>query len=298
MTLPARPRPRPRALVPRTTTQGRLPAGARLRLLVGVRAPLPAWARGFAARRAQAAQLRTVLRLEPRERLLVTSRGSASGPPSLALSDRALYYRDGGNGDRDDGDLGDGDGGGGWTRLGWERVARVGWGPAGRLVFDAAMPDAAVSGTEMPDSSVPDAAVPGTRHARVAIPVPVKGNVPEIALERVGHTRLGERRIVLPGGSQVRVEARRRPVTGELLWLVIRGPGIPELSGDELRRQAAPVLARLSAEFGLYGQPAAGLGVPAPRPPGASVSVPLRQAPADDQRPGLMGRQPSLRTRG
>lgn len=281
MTLPAR--SRPRALVPRTTARDRLPAWARPRLPAGVRDRLPAWAHGFAARRAEAARLRTLLRLEPRERLLVTARRIASGQPCLALSDRALYYRGNGSDDRDGGDAG-------WTRLGWERVVRVGWDPAGRLVFDTAVPYAGAR-----DAIAPDYVVPRTRHVRVSVPVQAKGSVPEIAMERAGHTRLGTRRVTFPGGGQMRVEARRRPVTGELLWLVVPEAGTPDLSDSELRQQAAPVLARLSAEFGLPGQPAAGLAVPAPRPPRASVSVPRTRHPADDQRPLVTRRRPATR---
>jgi hypothetical protein len=38
--------------------------------------------------------------------------------------------------------------------------------------------------------------------------------------ERITHTRLDRWPLTLPGGEHVIVEARRRPVTGDLLWLV------------------------------------------------------------------------------
>lgn len=130
---------------------------------------------------------------------------AALGPDggyALAATDRALYHRAHG---------------GAWTRLGWEMITAVAW----------ASGHAGVTGL----------------WGNAAVPVrgPL-GGLPEIAAERITHTRLGAWRVSISAGRAVRVEARRRPGTGEVLWFV--GPGIS-------RSDAARVIARLGAQAGL-----------------------------------------------
>jgi len=111
--------------------------------------------------------------------------------------------------------------GGAWTRLGWEIVTAVTW----------ASEHASVTGL----------------WGDAAVPLRDRGGLPEIAAERISHARLGSWRVTPPGGRPVRVEARRRPVTGEVLWFV--GPGTS-------RAEAERVIARLSDQAGLPPRPA------------------------------------------
>lgn len=106
--------------------------------------------------------------------------------------------------------------GGGWTRLGWETVTAVTWAP-GR---------ASVAGL----------------WGSAAVPLRDRGGLPEIAAERITHTRVGSWRVTPPAGRPLRVEARRRPATGEVLWFVGAGTS---------RADAERVIARLSAQSGL-----------------------------------------------
>lgn len=111
-------------------------------------------------------------------------------------------------------------GGGAWTRLGWEFVTAVTW----------ASEHASVTGL----------------WGSAAVPVGDRGGLAEIAAERITHARLGSWQVTPPAGRPMRVEARRRPVTGEVLWFV--GPG-------SSRPEAERVIARLSAQAGLPPQP-------------------------------------------
>lgn len=182
------------------------------------------WRRA-AGRRAHAARLRAGLALAPRERLLAAGAGPDGGY-TLAATDRALYHRAHG---------------GAWTRLGWEQIAAVSW-EAGRHLV--------VTGL-------------GGVHTRAAVPLRDRGSMPEIARERITHCRLGAWRVVFPGDRHLRVEARRRPVTGELLWLVADGGPVP--GSAQLRAQAERAIARLSADSGLPRQPPVSLPWPARR---------------------------------
>ena len=85
--------------------------------------------------------------------------------------------------------------------------------------------------------------------------------LPEIALERITHTRPGSWGIALPGGGTVTVAARRPPATDGVLWLVVpRGNG-PCLSDSDQRVLAERAIARLAAELGLPRRPTEDLGV-------------------------------------
>jgi hypothetical protein len=193
---------------------------------------LAAWWPGISGRRGRSAALRAQLGFEPRERLLVACTGPAGGH-ALAFSDRALYHR--------------GDGAG-WSRRGWERVSTVGWEPAGRRLVITSLDGASLDGGSLG----------GTVSTRAAVPLRERGHLPEIALERITHTRLGSWEVTLPGGHAVVVAARRRPVTDELRWFVFTAASdlSLSLSGSERQAQVERAVSRLATELGLARQPA------------------------------------------
>jgi hypothetical protein len=195
------------------TALGRAPLGA----APGLRAWLAARWRHRVSHRALPAALRERLALERRERVLFVGRDPGDGCAVVA-TDRALYHRG-----TDDG----------WSRIGWERMTRVGWdAAAGRLVI---------------------AGRAGLAPARTALPLRECGTLPELAAERIAHTRLGSWRLPPDGDGDsdsdgdsdgdrsFLVEVRRRPVTGELLWVVSRDSG----------GQAERAITRLASEFGV-----------------------------------------------
>lgn len=186
---------------------------------------LATWWRGIVSRRGQTAALRAQLGFEPRERLLGLSAGPAGGY-AVAASDRALYQC--GNGE-------------GWSRRGWEQIEEVGWEPAGgRLIITS---------------------IDGGAHTRAVVPLRERGHLPEIALERITHTRLGSWRIALPGGRSVAVAARRRPVSDEVLWFVLPARDSLGPNGSDQRVLVERAIGRLAAELGLARLPAGDLGV-------------------------------------
>jgi hypothetical protein len=193
---------------------------------------LATWWRGITGRRGRYADLRARLGLEPRERLLATGAAPAGGY-ALAASDRALYYRDVGA----------------WSRLGWEQVTRVDWEPAGRLLVITGLAGTGLAGTGLA----------GTGRTRTAVPLRERGHLPEIAAERIGFTRLGSWRVVLPGGQRLALVARRQPGTDELLWFVFCAGDSLDLRAGDQRAQVQRVIARLAAESGLTRRPAGGL---------------------------------------
>jgi hypothetical protein len=153
------------------------------------------------------------LTFERGERVLSVGQGPDGGC-ALVATDRALYYRAGGDG---------------WSRLGWEEVARVGWdAAAGRLL---------VTGLS------------GGAPSRIAVPLRRRGTVLELAAERVSHSRLGRWDLLVAGTRRVLVEARRRPATGELLWVV--------LSGDCDAGSIQGAIRRLGADLGIAQLPRA-----------------------------------------
>jgi hypothetical protein len=156
------------------------------------------------------------------------------GECALVATDRALYHR--ALPHRADAD--------GWSRLGWEQIARVGWDAAGSQLVIVGL-----SGVAPP---------------RAVVPLHDRGTVPELAQERVTHTKLGRWSLLVAGTHRVLVEARRRPVTGELLWVVIsdangHGPG----SGDlDITAHIERAIARLDADLGVMHQSRTGLTWP------------------------------------
>lgn len=182
--------------------------------------------------RALPAAVRAELALEGGERVQAADMGP-DGEWTLVATDRALYHRPCRGTQAD-----------GWSRLGWEEVAEVGWDAvAGQLIVIR------VAG---PAGAAP-AAGPHAPPARVVVPLRRRGSVPELAVERVTHTRLGRWQLVVGGTRRAVIEARRRPATGELVWSVtLDGNG----SGDlEVRARADRAIARLSAEFGAPPEP-------------------------------------------
>jgi hypothetical protein len=173
------------------------------------------------------ADVRTELGLERGERVLSADR-ERNGESALVATDRALYHRDRCGGQD-----------GGWSRLGWEQVARVDWDTATRQLV--------VTGVARPAGAAPDAAAP-----RVVVPLRRRGSVPDLALERVTHTRLGQWQLLAGGRRRAVIEARRRPGTGELLWsLTCDEDGVGDGPADQVTRaQVVRAIARLSAEFG------------------------------------------------
>jgi hypothetical protein len=185
------------------TALGRAPLGA----APGLRAWLAARWRHRMSHRALPAALRERLALERGERVLFVGRDPGDGCAVVATA-RALYHRG-----TDEG----------WSRIGWERMTRIGWdAAAGRLVI---------------------VGCPGLAPVRTALPLRECGTLPELAAERIAHTRLGSWRLPLDGDGDrsFLVEARRRPVTGELLWVVSRDSG----------GQAKRAITRLASEFGV-----------------------------------------------
>ena len=166
--------------------------------------------------------VRAELALEGGERVLSADTGPDGGR-ALVATDRALYHRSCREAEAE---------AAGWARLGWEEVAEVGW--------DAAAGQLIVIGVAGP--------------ARVVVPLRRRGSVPELAAERVTHTRLGRWQLRVGGTQRAVIEARRRPGTGELVWSVTcdgHSVGNGDGSGDqELRARADRAIARLSADLG------------------------------------------------
>ncbi len=189
-----------------------------------VRFRFASWLRGWVAARWRGLVRGRVLpaavsaRLERGERVLSVAE-APDGGCALVASDRALYHRG----------LPHRTGTDGWSRLGWEEVDRIDW--------DAAAGQLAITG------------LTGVAPPRTAIPMRQRGTVPELIQERVTHTRLGRWRLLVAGAHHVLVEARRRPVTGEVLWFVLSGPGDLD-TGARVER----AITRLCAELGVMPQ--------------------------------------------
>lgn len=184
--------------------------------------------------------LRARLALSRGERILTVARDRA-GACALAATERALYHRD------DNGD---------WRRQGWERVSTVGWDSAGRIVF-----------TGLTDI--------GLGPQRTVLELRDSGSLVELASERITHSRLGRWPLLLPGGEPVTVEARQRPVTGDLLWLVHMDGICWDIRDGAVHAGITRAVVGLSAHLGIPRQapaPAAEstvLGGYLPRPAGS-----------------------------
>lgn len=183
------------------------------------------------------AAVRAELALEGGERVQAADM-SPDGEWAVVATDRALYLRPGRGAQAD-----------GWSRLGWEEVAEVGWDAAAGQLIVTGLAGLAGAG-------------PRARPARVVVPLRRRGSIPELALERVTHTRLGRWQLRVDGARRAVLEARRRPGAGELVWSVTcdgHGVGFRDGPVDQaLRARADRAIARLSAEFGALPQPGTG----------------------------------------
>ncbi len=192
---------------------------AQFRFTSWLRERLAARWRHLARSRALPAELRPLVTVERGERVLSVGRDPDDGYVLLA-TDRALHHRAGDNG---------------WSRLGWEQITGVSW--------DTAAGSLVIAGRT---GIVPE---------RIVLPLRARGTMPELVLERVTHTRLGCWHVPLTGNQHVLVEARRRPVTGELLWLVsCDGSGL-DLSTEGIRGQIERAIARLGEDLGVLPGP-------------------------------------------
>lgn len=167
--------------------------------------------------RALPADLLGRLAFGPGERVLMVGRDRA-GDYALVATGQALHHRGG----PDD-----------WSRLGWEQITGVRWqtSPAQLIIT----------------------AVTGIAPLRTVLPLRDRGDLPELAEERIAHTRLTCQQVMLNSHDRVLLEVRRRPVTGELVWVFVSNskldPGDPEVR-DQLERAAQ----RVQADLGITPQ--------------------------------------------
>jgi len=207
--------------------------------------PLMAWWLGRARGRALPATLRTRLAFAPGERTLMVGR-DADGGYALVATDRGLHHRSG----RD-----------GWSQLGWEQVTRVAW-----------------------DTSADSLIVTGLANAApmpAIVPLRRRGSWPELAQERITHTRLVRQHVMLDGQQRVVIEVRRHPVTGELRWALASGRKL-DAGDQDVRRQIERAATELCADLGItlpsgVDQRVLSGGGPgqAPRPVRSKWSLPL-----------------------
>jgi len=195
-------------------------------------AGLRAWQRRLARERAATARLPAQLAFARGERTLMSARDEAGGC-TLVATDRALHHRTGSDS---------------WSRLGWEQISTVSW--------DASASSLVVTG------------LAGAAPPRTIVPMRQRRTWPELAHERITHTRLVRQRVTLDDHRQVLIEVRRRPATDELRWVLVSGRLTP---GDHnLRQQVERAVAGLYAELGLtlWSGPA-GSGSAGSRPAGS-----------------------------
>ena len=160
------------------------------------------------------AEVRAQLALRRGEQILTVGYDPEGGC-ALVATDRALHRRAGADG---------------WSRLGWELITRVRWDRTdGRLVITG---------------------LPGIAPPRTVVPLRDRGVLPELAEERISYTRLGCWTVNFDGQRHVPAEARRRPVTGELLW-VISPPGGLDLRDRDVRDQIGEAIAQLRDDLGI-----------------------------------------------
>jgi hypothetical protein len=188
---------------------------------------LPGWLAGrwrdLAASHGLARDLRARLGLDKGERVLTIARDPA-GAWALVATERAVYHRHHANG---------------WRREAWERVSAVDWDADRRRLVLTAL-------TEI-----------GLGPQRSFLELRDRGCLVELASERITHTRLGRWPLTLPGGERAIVEARRRPVTGDLLWLVHLDGICWDIRDGVVHASITRAVARLGADLGIPGPAAA-----------------------------------------
>jgi hypothetical protein len=186
----------------------------RSRLVARLPRQLMAWLLRRARGRALPAKLRAQLAFAQGERALMVSR-DPDGSCALVATDRALHHRTG----RD-----------GWSRLGWEQIAGADWEtPPGQLVITG---------------------LAGAAPPRTIVPMHQRGTWPELAEERITHTRLNRQHVTIDGHRRIVVEIRRRPATGELRWVLASGRDLDP--GDQhLRNGIERAVTQLCADLGI-----------------------------------------------
>jgi len=186
----------------------------RLRSRFTARLPrqLMAWWLRLARGRALPATLRAQLAFAPGERTLMVGR-DPDGGYALVATDRALHHRTG----RD-----------GWSRLGWEQISSASWEAVpGRLVITG---------------------LTGAAPPRTIVSLRDRGTWPELAEERITHTRLNRQHVILDGRQRVVIEVRRCPGTGELRWALVSGRNL-DPGDQDLRNQIERAVTRLCADL-------------------------------------------------
>jgi hypothetical protein len=189
---------------------GQVPSRPAVRLAGQLRAWWLRWARGHAL----PAKLRAQLAFARGERTLMIGH-DPDGGCALIATDRALHHRTGSDG---------------WSRLGWEQITTVGWETSPcRLVITG---------------------LAGAAPRRAVVPLRHRGTWPELAEERITHTRLSRQHVMLDGHQRVVIEVRRRPVTGELRWVLVSGRSLDP--GDhDLRNRIERAVTELRADLGI-----------------------------------------------
>jgi hypothetical protein len=77
-----------------------------------------------------------------------------------------------------------------------------------------------------------------------------RGAWPELAEERITHTRLNRQHVTIDGHRRIVVEIRRRPGTGELRWVLASGRDLDP--GDQhLRNGIERAVTQLCADLGI-----------------------------------------------
>lgn len=210
---------------------------------------IPGWLaarwRDLAADRGLPTDLRARLALDKGERVLTVARDPADAC-ALVATERALYHRGDGND---------------WWRQGWERVSAVDWDTVGRRLIFTGLTDA------------------GLGPQRSVLALGDRGCLVELASERITHTRLGRWPLMLPGGEPAIVEARRRPVTGDLLWLVHLDGICWDIRDGAVHASITRAIVRLGADLGIPVQVSVDSTVPGRVDVGPSGTRPAVQSP-------------------
>lgn len=167
------------------------------------------WLPGWPATRPRRRAARTRAIPAPSGTSLARGERALLTAEGVIATDRACYHDPGGEGE--------------WTRLGWEQVVRADPHDGGLVLTTWA---------------------PGLP-ARLVLAVPRPARLLAFARERVAWTTLLTTRIPL-GDRWAQATARRRPGTGELVWLVVHDT--PLAPTDEPALAAA--LARLRGDLG------------------------------------------------
>ena len=151
------------------------------------------------------------------ERLLLTERDQA-GTPVVATT-LALYHRS------------DPVGAGGWHRMPWEELGRVRWDRLNRRLEVTRYP--------------------GGPSRTLRLRLAVTSRVPDVIRDRVGATELGGLPVALGNGTTATVAARRRPITSEIIWVVMLPDGCsPNDPGT--RDVVSAAMRELRVQLGLH----------------------------------------------